>query len=285
MGAEDSAGSLHGVRDLIGNDLSGPAESRGRHDMRVDALLGDLQVQFALDLLAVGFTHATATPLSRRLPRGLLVDPDETGWRLGEASVMGLERTQHAADGPVALGPALERIRNIAARFDNNGNDDVAEPLALRLAHHPPDGLDDIDLAVSGIEKGDGIQFRNIDALGEELDVADHPALGVGVEPGQPAQFLVALQRACGGVQVPRDKVHCPPVRHAPGGRTLDLAFLQGCRVPLRAADAVGKGHGAPQTPGLVQVLAFGHAVDRQRNPEHAGHLGDRRRLAGRAAT
>ena len=61
---------------------------------------------------------------------------------------MGLERPQNPADRPVAFGARLQRGRDVAARFDDDRNDDVVEALAGRLPHDAPDGLDDIDLAV-----------------------------------------------------------------------------------------------------------------------------------------
>ena len=106
---------------------------------------------------------------------------------------MGLERPQHPPDGLVALRAARKRGRDILAWFDYDRNDDVAEALARRLSHDAPDGLDDIDLAVPRVEEGNGVERRHVHALGEELDVADHPAFSVGVGVGQRPQFLVAL--------------------------------------------------------------------------------------------
>lgn len=58
--------------------------------MRVNTLFGLFQVQLALDVFALGFAGVAAAGISRRLSILLLVNPDEVGGRLREASVMGL---------------------------------------------------------------------------------------------------------------------------------------------------------------------------------------------------
>ena len=121
------------IGDFVGDKPPRLAEPRGGHDMRVNPLLGFLQVEFALDLPTLGLATRAAARISRSLRRGLFIDLDEAGRRFGEASVVGLECSQNTADRPVALSPPLQRGRDVAARFDDDRDDDVAEALALRL--------------------------------------------------------------------------------------------------------------------------------------------------------
>ena len=86
------------VRDLVCDDLAGPAEPGGGCHMRVDALFRLLQVQFKLVVPPVVPYFQSAPIVSRSLPKsGLLVYLDEARGRLGEASVMSLKSSQYAA--------------------------------------------------------------------------------------------------------------------------------------------------------------------------------------------
>ena len=271
------------VGDLVRDELAGPAESRSGGDMRVDSLFGLLQVEGALYPPALGFVRRAAARSPRSGPLRLLVDLDEIGGRFGEAAVMRLQRPQDPAHRPVALGAPLQRGRDVLARFDDDGNDDVAEALARRLPHDAPDGLDDVDLAVPGVEERHGVEPRHVDAFGEEFDVAEHPAFPVPVDAGEGPKLPVALEGARGRVEVLRGDLHRPPVLHPPGGGPQNLALRERAGVPLRARDAVGERHGARQLAGLLQGRALGDAVDRERNAEHPRHVvGGRGLLAPR---
>ena len=162
--------------------------------MRVDALFRLLQVQFMLVVPSV-VPHLQAAPtISRSLPKsGLLVYLDKARGRLGEASVMSLKSPQYAAHRLVALRTPHQRRRNVAPRLHDDRDDDVAEPLARRLAHHAPHGLHHIDLAVAGIKESDRIERRHVHTFREQLDVADYPAFAVAVGSTEGAKLLVAL--------------------------------------------------------------------------------------------
>ena len=82
--------ATNGIGDFIGNKLARFAEPRGSRDVRVNALLGFLQIEFSLNLLALGLAYPSAARFSRCLRRSLFVHLDEVGGRFSKATVMGL---------------------------------------------------------------------------------------------------------------------------------------------------------------------------------------------------
>ena len=80
--------------------------------MRVNPLLGLLQVESALNILALRLANRAGAGISRNVRTGLFVHLDEGGWRFGEAPVMSLERSQDTADGTVTLGTPLQCARD-----------------------------------------------------------------------------------------------------------------------------------------------------------------------------
>ena len=128
-------------------------------------------------------------------------------------------------------------------------------------------------MAVAGVKKGNGVQLRHVHALGEELNVADHPALAVAICVGKGSQLLVALESACRPVEVPGNHLHRSPIPHASGRCPQHLALHERVCIPFRAQYGVRKGQRARQLAWLLERNAFGDAVYRKRHPEHACHV------------
>ena len=133
--------------------------------------------------------------------------------------------------------------------------------------------MNDIDLAVARIEKRNGVQRRHVHAFGEELDVADDPALAVAVGVGEGAQFLIALERACGCIEMSGHDLHGPPVAHSSCGGPEHLALHERFRIPFRAENAVRKRQRARKLSRLLQRRALGDAVHGKRHAEHPRHV------------
>ena len=149
-------------------------------------------------------------------------------------------------------------------RFDDDRDDDVAEALARSLPHDAPDGLDNIDLAVAGVEERDGIELRHVHAFGEELDVADYPALALAAGMGESPKLHITPKGARRRIEVSGDDLHCPPGLHPSGGGPQHLTLHERIGIPLRAQDAVRESHRARQLSRLFKRLAFSDAVHRE---------------------
>ena len=62
------------------------------------------------------------------------------------------------------------------SRRGADGQDDVAVVLALGLAHHPADRLDDVDHGIAGVEEQHRVQGGHVDAFGQAAGVGQDPA-------------------------------------------------------------------------------------------------------------
>ena len=78
--------------DFDGDQLSGLVQSGGGGNVRVDSVLGFLQVELAVDMPALGLVSRAAARASC-LP-DLFRDLDEASRRFSEAAIMGLECSQ-----------------------------------------------------------------------------------------------------------------------------------------------------------------------------------------------
>ena len=170
---------LDGVGDLVRDELAWLPEARGCRDVGVDPLLGFLEFEFALDMLAFRF-YGSALSLVPGGSRGFLfVDLHERRRRLGEAPVVGLQRSEDAPDRLISVGPLHQRLGDVLSGFDDDRDNDVSEPLPWRFAHHAPDGLHHVDLAVAGVDECDGVELGDVDSFGEQLDVGEDAALAL----------------------------------------------------------------------------------------------------------
>ena len=80
------------IDDFVGDQLSRLAQSGGGGDVRIDPLLGFLQVELAVDMPALSLVSRAAARASC-LP-DLFIDLDEASRRFSEAAIMGLECSQ-----------------------------------------------------------------------------------------------------------------------------------------------------------------------------------------------
>ena len=80
------------IDDFVGDQLCRLARSGGGGDVRIDPLLGFLQVELALDM--PGLVSRATARASRSVLLDLFIDLDEASRRFSEAVIMGLERSQ-----------------------------------------------------------------------------------------------------------------------------------------------------------------------------------------------
>ena len=80
------------IDDFDGDQLSRLAQYGGGGDVRIDPLLGFLQVELAVDMPALGLVSRAAARASY-LP-DWFIDVDEANRRFSEAAIMGLECSQ-----------------------------------------------------------------------------------------------------------------------------------------------------------------------------------------------
>lgn len=106
---------------------------------------------------------------------------------------MGAQRLKDLPDDLEALiiGQGLLR-RHPGGHGD--GQNDVAVVLTRCQAHHPADGLDDIDHRVTGLEEEHGVQARDVHAFGQAAGVGqDAGTARAGILP-EPVQQPVTFQ-------------------------------------------------------------------------------------------
>ncbi len=80
------------IYDFAGDQLCRLAQSGGGGDVRIDPLLGFLQVELALEM--PGLVRRAAARASRSVLLDLFIDLDEASRRFSESVIMGLERSQ-----------------------------------------------------------------------------------------------------------------------------------------------------------------------------------------------
>ena len=80
------------IDDFVGDQLCRLARSGGGGDVRIDPLLGFLQVELALDM--PGLVSRATARASRSVLLDLFIDLDEASRRFSEAVIMDLERSQ-----------------------------------------------------------------------------------------------------------------------------------------------------------------------------------------------
>ena len=83
------------IDDFVDDQLCRLAQSGGGGDVRIDPLLGFLQVELALDM--PGLVSRATARASRSVLLDLFIDLDEASRRFSEAVIMGLERSQDPA--------------------------------------------------------------------------------------------------------------------------------------------------------------------------------------------
>ena len=116
--------------------------------------------------------------------------------------VVSTERVQNLPNYLVLLVVGQRHVRRHVRR-DPDRQDDVAHALAGRPAHHPPDRLHDVDLAVARVQEHDGVEGRHVHALGKAARVAEDAADVDVVILLQPVETAFALPRLVGAVHVP----------------------------------------------------------------------------------
>ena len=274
LALEHRGGRLHGVDDLLGDELAGPAQSRRGGDVCVDPLLGGFEVEHVLQVLCFGrFSDPGIGAGTGPSFAACEVQAHVRLERFDQARVVRLERAQDPSDRPVTLGAFLECRGNVGTGIDDDGDDDVTQTLARGPAHDAPDCLHDVDLAVARVHEGDRVERRDVDAFGEQTHVRDDVALAPVAGCGQGAQCPGPGVGVVPRVQVPRDDFGGAFATADPAcGRALDLAVAQCFDVPLRTLDAVGEHQGSVQLARTLVGGAFGRAVDGERDAEHARH-------------
>lgn len=90
-------------------------------------------------------------------------------------------RTEGLPDLPHHLVPGivLQSIRSGHAGRNRNRQHNVAELLARRDAHDPPNGLDHIHHRISRVQEKHRIQRRHVHALRQAAGVGEDPASGL----------------------------------------------------------------------------------------------------------
>ena len=194
-------------------------------------------------------------------------------------------RIQGAQD----LADVLEPLRVFRQGVEHRGpgrNDDrdhdVAEALPRSSSHHPPDGLDDVDLARPRVQERDCVQRGHVHAFGEEPRVHHCPERPAFRGLVQFPQGVATVDRARAPVDVLRldyTRAAVPSIlAHPPGCPSSDLRVLDGSAVPPRARDAAGVGDDPGELARDLRVRAGNDAVHGQGEPQDASDL-----LRGRA--
>ena len=146
-----------------------------------------------------------------------------------EPVVVGTQRLEHLPDDLEAFVVAQRLLRRDPGG-DDDGQDDVSHLLHPNrvLAHHPADGLDDVDLGPTWGEEHDGVERRDVNALGEAAGVGEHPAhvVVLGGTVLEPLQEVAALE----GVHRPVDvlDLDAEAALRLVGFRTLRVAVVGG---------------------------------------------------------
>ena len=122
---------------------------------------------------------------------GLLLEGERVDLGL-DSLVVRAEGLEDAPDVREHLA-VVERLLRRHAGGDENGQDDIAEVLALGAPHDAADGLDDVNGRVLGIEEDDGVEVGHVDALGEAARVGEDAALVLGDVPSEPGDVSRAL--------------------------------------------------------------------------------------------
>ncbi len=124
------------INDFAGDQLCRLAQSGGGGDVRIDPLLGFLQVELALDMPALGLVSRAAARASC-LP-DLFIDLDEASRRFSEAAIMGLECSQdptHVRDKTEAAyrrTDLFERRRDLMESWARFATSTAADIVAIR---------------------------------------------------------------------------------------------------------------------------------------------------------
>lgn len=150
-----------------------------------------------------------------------------------------------------------------------DGKDHVAVLLAAQSAHDPADRLDNIDLAVPGVQEQDGVEGGNVDAFGEAPSIRQDPAgVGAGVVL-EPVEFLVALQDVECAVDVSgfAAQHRLVAVEHAVVVDVLVDDLCEQVGEPLRVLDRPGERDGTLHRFGVASEAAFRTAAFRQAVP------------------
>ena len=131
--------------------------------------------------VAVGASAVAANVRAAWLPRrGFLGLGDQfqlVDFRL-EPVIVGGDGIDHLPDSAIrALAHGVMWGRPGRA---GDGQDDVAEPLALGLAHDPADRLNHIDLRPARVQEHDGVQRGDVYAFGQASGVGKDSAYAVG---------------------------------------------------------------------------------------------------------
>ena len=259
--------------DQRGLDGLLPALDREEREPHLHALR-DLRRLLAL-LLLLELEVAGVPPLlvgrsGNLVLLGLLLEGERVDLGL-DSLVVRAEGLEDAPDVREHLA-VVERLLRRHAGGDENGQDDIAEVLALGAPHDAADGLDDVNGRVLGIEEDDGVEVGHVDALGEAARVGEDAALVLGDVPSEPGD----VSRALVGRHVAVDMAQLALERELlvlVFGKLLD-DLREGLRDGLRCID------GRAEADGAVQRLAVGHHGLDVIDDEHATEAG---RVVGRA--
>lgn len=115
-----------------------------------------------------------------------------------EAVVVRAEGLEDFPDDAVGVA-FVEGVGGVGVLGDDDGDDDIPAFFARGVAHDAADGLDDIDLRIAGREEEDGIECRDIHALGKAADITEDAAGvggGVGFQPGEFGLLLGGVHAA-----------------------------------------------------------------------------------------
>ena len=133
------------------------------------------------------------------------VELQQGGQVILDAAVVGAQSQQDLAQfRPALLHSAVAEVGfRILVRRNVDGADDIAQFLARGGAHGPADGLNDIDRAFAGFQKGHGVKGGGIGPFAENADIDN--AVGAGGRGGGGGQFLLGIVpggHIAGSVQV-----------------------------------------------------------------------------------
>ena len=124
------------IDDFVGDQLCRLARSGGGGDVRIDPLLGFLQVELALDM--PGLVSRATARASRSVLLDLFIDIDEASRRFSEAVIMGLERSQdptHVRDKTEAAyrrTDLFDRRRDLMESWSRFATSTPAGTMAIR---------------------------------------------------------------------------------------------------------------------------------------------------------
>ena len=196
-----------------------------------------------------------------------------------DALVVRAQGLQHAPHVGEDLG-VVQRLLGAHARGDEDGQDDVAQLLALRAAHDAAHRLHHVDRGVLGVEEDDGVEVGHVDALGKASGVCEDAALPLRHVLPQPGDKAGAHVRRHGAVHMVQLAVEDGPLVRSVFHVAVHY-LVESLADGLGGLDGGAEAHRAAQRPGArVEPV---HVVHNERVAQARGVPGRPLPVVGQA--